>query len=263
MTVSVQEQMSRGLLQTWESASIVRDFIVMNDGADLTLETATGADGVPLFGTSHPTLGWPATRVSADFHHDQTAVVVSVEYKDLVPEWAGDSFSNISVLPQIQTVDGWKRGVLPNEADFTDGVSDVLGGTWISRSANPVSLHITTATVSIQHEYRGEINVAFWNSIIGVRNTDPFLGFPEYSLLYVGMSVRRIGSVWQGGGETDPIYEITHTIYYDQHLHARQFLDSYAYLGQPPLDSDGHPTGLQWVQPFTNTRSFGALDIPV
>ena len=100
---------------------------------------------------------------------------------------------------------------------------------------------------------------------VGKRNLGPFLGAEEGQLRYLGATTRRIQD-----NEYRQLYEVTHSIGYDQAFHQQQTVTpldgaefGIQYQVSPGNKYDRRAFPVEWFQPFPQLVSFNGLGINI
>lgn len=273
LTLQADETTAGGFSEAWESSTVTRNFIVRyvsDDGTDsltglIELHDARGLSNIPSLGDEHPVLGWGCVSVVADYvdasHH---VVSVAATYRQTLATLGAVEFTEVQLQPQLEFIDIYRDGVsIPASGDVTSTNEDVGGGTCVGVGGYAVSKAIVTGTLTITHDQSGLPYWAWLVGMAGCRNSVGFIGFNAGSLVYLGPSLRRTGSVVSTfEGEGYGTYEVTHTFQFDQWLHCRQYAAPSSFTGLPLVDSDGCVENLKWIQPFSCTTNFWAFGIP-
>tara|TARA_R110002096_G_scaffold162632_2_gene329736 strand:+ start:806 stop:1657 length:852 start_codon:yes stop_codon:yes gene_type:complete len=276
LVLQVSETTATGYREGWESAQVSRNFTVRNsleepeDTDDLAtaieLHDGRSAIGVPVLGEAHPQLGWACTNVSADYADANYPHVVQIvaEYRQTLPTVGAVNFTQIQVQPQLEYVDTYKKDVpIPSRGQVTTANEVIADGNCVGSGGYPVSTSIVSGTLTITYDQTG---LPYWFWLVGQagrRNSVDFIGFNAGSLLYMGPSLRRTGSVVSSfEDENMGTYEITHAFRFDEWLHCRQYANINSEIGLPLTDTDGCVADLKWIQGHSDFVDFWNFGIP-
>ena len=237
-----------------------RTFHVYDDDAAITSSATIsfGQNGLPAIGDRFPDDAALFAESYAINHLPDSNYVWRVEISYSSGGGAGTNVTTPDVVGYIQISldyggqfkDWWRA---PNFSNLlADGLD--IGGAKIDAAGIPLSFFVAQHRMILEETVLTS-TVAYRTSAIrnsvAKRNSRPFFGAAEGTLLYEGASARRLGLT---------TFSITHKFLYDEYFHQGQ---------QPKMNANREPviemasqpfaSWVRWVQPYTSQANFSLL----